>query len=83
MTALPPECQAVLDHLDALRRGELPEADAATFQHHLEECRHCLCFERFEQAFLGRLRDASRHSGCPDGLRAWVVAQVSVISREL
>ena len=74
MTALPPDCEAVVHQLDALRRGELDAGERASLLKHLAACRHCLCVERFERAFLERLREAGQKSICPEELRARVEA---------
>jgi anti-sigma factor (TIGR02949 family) len=70
MSALPIDCEAVLQRLDAFRRDELTVEETRELQRHLEACRHCLCNERYEQAFLDRLRAAGITCTCPDTLRA-------------
>ncbi len=82
MNELPPDCQAVLDHLDALRRGDLPPADVETLRRHLDGCKRCLCVEKYEQAFLARLKAATQHCSCPEPLRQRVIEQTVQPPRE-
>ncbi len=82
MTELPPDCQAVLDHLDALRRGELPPDDAATLRRHLDGCKRCLCVEQYEQAFLARIKALTRRCSCPEPLRERVARQATERPRD-
>lgn len=71
MTDLPYECEAVLNQLDALRRDELTHDEIATLQAHMEVCQRCLSVERYERAFLARLK-AMGSPPCPEALRAKV-----------
>ncbi|HEX3928331.1 MAG TPA: zf-HC2 domain-containing protein [Gemmatimonadales bacterium] len=75
MTPLPPVCEAALRELDALRRGELSAEQAAVLRAHLDSCRFCLGMERFERAFLDRLREAAADCNCPEELRQRIQAQ--------
>jgi len=68
MTDLPSECEEVLNQLDAFRRGELNHDEIAEMKVHLDACAKCLSVERFERAFLARLR-AMGSPPCPDALR--------------
>lgn len=76
MTDLPYDCEAVLDQLDALRRGELSRTQIAAMQAHMEACQKCLCIERYERAFLERLK-AMGSPPCPDALREKVAAALA------
>ncbi len=76
MKALPPECQAALLQLDAYRRGELDTGEQDVFLRHLEDCAYCLCMERYERAFLERLRATTTSHICPDELRARISEQL-------
>lgn len=62
-------CAAALERLDALRRGELAAEDADALRHHLAACPQCRCVERYEAAFLERIRAAGTGCCCPDQLR--------------
>ena len=77
MTALPPECEAALAQRDAFRRGELPAAEVAAMQRHLDACCHCLARHHHEQAFLDRLAGAAKNCCCPDELRTTIAQMVS------
>lgn len=79
---LPPECEAALLQLDALRRGELPPDEALLLRGHLDGCRRCLCFKMHEEAFLDRLITAARNATCPDDLRATVYQMIAKESRD-
>ncbi len=76
MTDLPYDCEAVLGQLDALRRGELTRTQIAAMQMHMEACQKCLCIERYERAFLERLK-AMGSPPCPDALREKVAAALA------
>ena len=76
MTDLPYDCEAVLDQLDALRRGDLTKKQIAAMQTHMDACQKCLCIERYERAFLERLK-AMGSPPCPDALRAKVAAALA------
>jgi hypothetical protein len=70
MTSLPFDCEAVLERLDAFRRNELSLEETRALERHLEACRHCLCIEHYERAFLDRLKAAGVTCTCPEALRA-------------
>ena len=76
MKTLPSECQAALVQLDAYRQGEMSVDDQAAFLRHLEECAYCLCMDRYERAFLERVRATTRTKTCPDQLRARISEQL-------
>lgn len=82
MTNTPCDCATMLKQLDAFHRGELSAAETEALRHHLEECRHCTCIERHEQAFLERLRAMGGVDCCPEALKAKVRAQCAKEARE-
>jgi hypothetical protein len=82
MNMLPPECEAAVEQLDALRRGELPPDEAALLRLHLDGCRRCLCIKLHEEAFLDRLVSAAQNATCPDELRATIYQMMAKESRD-
>ncbi len=82
MTPLPPECEAALRQLDALRRGELSALETASLHQHLAACRRCLRVKEFEDAFLERLRAAGLTEQCPETLREKIRAQCADGTRD-
>ncbi len=81
MTDLPYECEAVLNKLDAVRRGELTHDEISTMQAHMEVCQRCLSIERYERAFLARLK-AMGSPPCPEALRTRVSAALARSAHE-
>jgi hypothetical protein len=76
------ECQAALDQLDAMRRGELSGGELQTLMAHLDSCLRCHAYERHEAAFLDRLITAARNATCPDDLRATIYQMIAKESRD-
>jgi len=68
MNDLPYDCEAVLSKLDAFRRGELNHHEIEAMNTHMEACQKCLCVEKYERAFLERLK-AMGSVPCPEALR--------------
>lgn len=79
---LPPECETVLQQLDAFRRGELPAGDMQLMRGHLEACRRCFSFKCHEEAFLDRLVATAQHCSCPEELRATIYRMIAKESRD-
>ena len=81
MSDLPYDCEAVLDKLDAFRRGELNHDEIEAMNIHMAACQKCLCIERFERAFLSRLK-AMGSVPCPEALRMKVEAALANSAHE-
>jgi hypothetical protein len=81
MTQNPCDCDTMVKQLDAFHRGELTADETEALRLHLEECRHCTCIERHEQAFLERLRAMGQCGGCPEELKAKVLKRCAEETR--
>jgi anti-sigma factor RsiW len=82
MMMLSAECEAAIDQLDALRRGELAATAMSSLYAHLEACRRCTAFKAHEQAFLDRVITAARNCSCPDEVRATIYQMIAKESRD-
>jgi mycothiol system anti-sigma-R factor len=68
------ECEQALAHLhDYLKRELTPEL-VVEVRGHLEQCRDCTGYARFEESFLMMLETRARRETCPKELRARILA---------
>lgn len=81
MNDLPYDCEAVLTKLDAFRRGELTHHEIEAMNTHMEACQKCLTIERYERAFLERLK-AMGNVPCPEALRRKVTEALALSAHD-
>lgn len=79
---LPTDCQAALEQLDSMRRGELSSGELQLLLAHLDNCLRCHAYKRHEEAFLERLITAARNATCPEELRATIYQMIAKESRD-
>ena len=72
------DCLEAIARLQDYLKKELTPELAAEMQAHLEHCRPCLGYARFERSFLEMLEAQARHCGCPGELRARVVRELRI-----
>jgi anti-sigma factor (TIGR02949 family) len=68
------DCQEALAQLDDYLKRELTPEMVEEVRTHLERCRDCADYARFEQSFLLMLQERSRKETCPNAVRARIVA---------
>ena len=76
------DCTEVLERVFFFIDNELPTADSAQFQHHLDECRPCLQkydLERTVKALVAR--SCSEHA--PQALRDKVLLQIRQVQGDI
>jgi len=72
------DCQEAIARLQDYLKQELTPELAAEMHAHLEHCRPCLGYARFEKSFLEMLEAQAGHCGCPDELRARVLRELRI-----
>jgi mycothiol system anti-sigma-R factor len=66
-------CREAVDRLHDYLKQELTPEVAAEMRAHLEHCRPCFDYARFEQSFLAMLAEHGSRGGCPGALRAKIL----------
>ena len=72
------DCREAIARLHDYLKQELTPELAAEMHAHLEHCRPCLGYARFEKSFLEMLEAQARHCGCPGELRARVLRELRI-----
>jgi anti-sigma factor (TIGR02949 family) len=72
------DCQEAIARLHDYLKQELTPELTAEMHAHLEHCRPCLGYARFEQSFLEMLEARAGHCGCPDELRERVLRELRI-----
>lgn len=72
------DCREAVARLQDYLKQELTPELAAEMRAHLEHCRPCLGYARFEQSFLQMLEARARRCGCPGELRARVLRELRI-----
>jgi anti-sigma factor (TIGR02949 family) len=72
----PLDCREAIARLQDYLKQELTPELEAEMRAHLDYCRPCLGYARFERSFLQMLEARARHCGCPDELRARVLREL-------
>jgi anti-sigma factor (TIGR02949 family) len=67
-------CDDALAHLQDYLKRELTPELVVEVQVHLEHCRDCTGFARFEASFLAMLEARAGQTTCPKELRARILA---------
>ncbi|MEP7228140.1 MAG: zf-HC2 domain-containing protein [Gemmatimonadales bacterium] len=68
------DCEQALVHLQDYVKRELTPELIAEVRIHLEECRDCAGYARFEESFLLMLEIRTRRETCPKELRERILA---------
>jgi len=68
------DCEQALAHLQDYLKRELTPELVVEVQVHLEQCRDCTGYARFEESFLQMLETRARRETCPKELRARILA---------
>lgn len=72
------DCREAIARLEDYLKQELTPELTAEMRAHLDHCRPCLGYARFEQSFLEMLEARAGRCGCPDELRARVLRQLRI-----
>jgi anti-sigma factor (TIGR02949 family) len=75
------DCEQALAHLQDYLKRELTPDLIAEVRVHLEECRDCTGFARFEESFLLMLEERAGRETCPKELRARILAALRAEAR--
>ena len=68
------DCEQALVHLQDYVKRELTPELVAEVRIHLEQCRDCAGYARFEESFLLMLEIRVRRETCPKALRERILA---------
>ena len=63
------DCEQALDHLQDYLKRELTPELVAEVRVHLDACRDCAGYARFEESFLLMLETRARREICPQEVR--------------
>lgn len=75
------DCREAVARLQDYLKHELTPELADELQAHLEDCRPCLGYARFEQSFLAMLEVRARRSCCPSELRARIERELTELEQ--
>lgn len=75
------DCEEALAHLDDYLKRELTADLVVEVRTHLERCRDCGGYARFEQSFLLMLESRAHKETCPNEVRARIVAALRAAAR--
>lgn len=68
------DCKEALAQLDDYLKRELTPEMVAEVRTHLDRCRDCADYARFEESFLAMLQERSHKETCPKAVRARILA---------
>jgi anti-sigma factor (TIGR02949 family) len=72
------DCREAIARLQDYLKQELTPELTEEMRAHLDHCRPCLGYARFEQSFLEMLEARAGRCGCPDELRARVLRELRI-----
>lgn len=75
------DCDQALAHLQDYLKHELTPELVTEVRVHLEHCRDCTGYARFEESFLLMLETQARRETCPKELRARILAALQQEAR--
>ena len=75
------DCDQALAHLQDYLKRELTPELVAEVRVHLEHCRDCTGYARFEESFLLDAGDPGGQATCPKELRARILAALRAETR--
>ncbi|NJQ00918.1 mycothiol system anti-sigma-R factor [Streptomyces zingiberis] len=73
------DCSEILDHLYEFLDQEMPLADRAKFETHIDECHPCLEKYGLEQAVKKLVKRCCGHDDVPADLRAKVMGRIELV----
>jgi anti-sigma factor (TIGR02949 family) len=74
-------CRRAMAKLDEYLKSELTPELAAEVRRHLEHCRPCFSYARFEENFLRMMESCGGRETCPHELRARILAALRAEAR--
>jgi anti-sigma factor (TIGR02949 family) len=75
-------CKRAMAKLDEYLKRELTPDLEAEVRRHLEHCRPCFSYARFEENFLAKLESCRGKESCPRELRSRILAALRAESRD-
>jgi anti-sigma factor (TIGR02949 family) len=76
------DCEESLAHLQDYFKRELTPDLVAEVKAHLERCRDCADYARFEQSFLALLESRAGKETCPREVRARILAALKAAAND-
>jgi anti-sigma factor (TIGR02949 family) len=75
------DCEKAVAHLHDYLKRELTPDLVVEVRDHLERCRDCFTYARFEENFFLMLETRARRETCPGELRARILAALRAEAR--
>ena len=75
------DCEQALAHMQDYLKRELTPELVVEVRVHLEHCRDCTGYARFEESFFLMLETRARRETCPGELRARILAALRAEAR--
>ncbi len=75
------DCEEALAHLQDYLKSELTPDLVVEVRTHLERCRDCADYARFEESFLLMLENRGAKVTCPKEVRARILAALQAASK--
>jgi anti-sigma factor (TIGR02949 family) len=76
------DCEQAIAHLQDYLKRELTPDLVVEVRNHLERCRDCLTYARFEESFFLMLETQARREICPSELRARILSALRAEARD-
>lgn len=76
------DCEEALAHLQDYLKQELTPDLVAEVKRHLDRCRDCAGYARFEESFFSMLESRARKETCPHEVRARIVAALRAAAKD-
>jgi anti-sigma factor (TIGR02949 family) len=76
------DCEEALAHLQDYLKHELTPDLVAEVKRHLDRCRDCEGYARFEESFFLMLEGRARKETCPQEVRARIVAALKAAAKD-
>ena len=76
------DCEEALARLHDYLKRELTPDLIGEVRTHLERCRDCEGYAKFEQSFLSMLENRAHKETCPNEVRARIVAALRAAARD-
>jgi anti-sigma factor (TIGR02949 family) len=77
------DCEEALAHLQDYLKQELTPDLVAEVKTHLERCRDCEGYARFEESFFQKLGSQASKETCPHEVRARIVAALRAAAKDI
>ena len=76
------DCAEALAHLQDYLKQELTPDLVAEVKTHLDRCRDCEGYAKFEESFFLMLQGKGKHETCPHEVRARIVAALRAAAKD-